>query len=142
MAAQSKDELKILRTNIQRCLGDQANVSKYGKHMDSVTLHLPVDVRGFTDFSCSKEHNENASMALFGKNMVPESFPHFPMAYSGRPSSIVVSGTQIRRPFGLYKVGDRVEYGACRQLDYELEVRSPFLAILPSTHAQRFCNGI
>ncbi|KAI3334343.1 fumarylacetoacetase [Ustulina deusta] len=122
LAAKSKPELKSLRVNIQRCLSDQANVAKYGKHIDSVTLHLPFDVRGFTDYSCSKEHGENASMALFGKSLVPESFPHCPLGYSGRPSSIVVSGTQIRRPCGLYKVGDRVEYGVCRELDYELEM--------------------
>ncbi|KAI1422148.1 fumarylacetoacetase [Xylaria sp. FL1777] len=122
LAAKSKAELKSLRVSIQRCLSDKANVAKYGKHIDSVKLHLPIDVRGFTDYSCSKEHGENASLALFGKSLVPESFPHCPMGYSGRPSSIVVSGTQIRRPCGLYKVGDKVEYGVCKSLDYELEM--------------------
>ncbi|KAI0514417.1 fumarylacetoacetase [Xylaria bambusicola] len=122
LAAKSKDELRLLRADIQRCLSEKDNVAKYGKKIDSVTLHLPIDVRGFTDYSCSREHNENASTALFGKCMVPESFPHSPMGYSGRPSSIVVSGTQIRRPCGVYKVGDKVEYGVCQQLDYELEM--------------------
>lgn len=105
-------------------------VSKYGVSIEGVTLHLPVEVRGFTDYSCSKEHGENASLALFGKSLVPESFPHYPMGYSGRPSSIVVSGTPIRRPCGVYKVDDKVEYGTCKALDYELEVRTPISNVI------------
>ncbi|KAI8625327.1 fumarylacetoacetase [Xylariaceae sp. FL1651] len=122
LAATSKAELKQLRASIQKSLGDQAVVSQHGKNADSVTLHLPIAVAGFTDYSCSKEHGENASLALFGKSVVPPSFPHCPMGYSGRPSSIVVSGTSIRRPCGLYRVGDSVKYGACEALDYELEM--------------------
>ncbi|KAI0408253.1 fumarylacetoacetase [Xylaria palmicola] len=122
LAAESKAELKLLRSDIQKRLSDQAVVSEHGKNIDSVTLHLPIHIRGFTDYSCSREHNENASLALFGKVIVPESFSHNPLGYSGRPSSIVVSGTPIRRPCGLYKVGDKVEYGVCKALDYELEM--------------------
>ncbi|KAI3325022.1 fumarylacetoacetase [Xylariaceae sp. AK1471] len=122
LTAISKAKLKWLRASVQKSLNDQTIVSKHGKDVDSVTLHLPIAVSGFTDYSCSKEHGENASLALFGKSMVPESFPHCPLGYSGRPSSIVVSGTPIRRPCGLYKAGDKVEYGACEALDYELEM--------------------
>ncbi|KAI1438528.1 fumarylacetoacetase [Xylaria sp. CBS 124048] len=122
LASTNKTELTLLRTDIQKSLSDHATVSKHGRHVDSVTLYLPIAVAGFTDYSCSKEHGENASVALFGKSLVPESFNHYPMGYSGRPSSIVVSGTPIRRPWGVFKVGDNVEYGACRALDYELEM--------------------
>ncbi|KAI0436201.1 fumarylacetoacetase [Xylaria telfairii] len=122
LAAKSRAELKLLRANIQKCLSDQAIVLKHGKNISSVTLHMPLDVRGFTDYSCSKEHGENATLAIFGKSFLPESFFHCPVGYSGRPSSIVVSGTPIRRPCGLYRVGGKVEYGVCRALDYELEM--------------------
>ncbi|KAI0427448.1 fumarylacetoacetase [Xylaria sp. FL1042] len=122
LAARTKPELLSLRANLQQFLSDNDNVAKYGKHIDAVKLYLPVDIRGFTDYSCSKQHGENSSIALFGKSVVPETFPYFPMGYSGRPSSIVVSGTDIRRPCGMYKVGDRIEYGVCKQLDYELEM--------------------
>ncbi|KAI0490641.1 fumarylacetoacetase [Xylaria cf. heliscus] len=122
LATESREDLKLLRASIQERLSDETIVSKHSKNINGVTLHLPIDVRGFTDYSCSKEHGENASLALFGKSLVPESFPHCPLGYSGRPSSIVVSGTPIRRPCGLYKVGDKVEYGVCRALDYELEM--------------------
>ncbi|KAI1284482.1 fumarylacetoacetase [Xylaria sp. FL0933] len=123
LAARTKPELHSLRTNLQQFLSDHDNVAKYGKHIDAVKLHLPVDVRGFTDYSCSKEHGENSSIALFGKSVVPEAFRYFPLGYSGRPSSIVVSGTPIKRPWGMYKVGsDKVEYRESKELDYELEM--------------------
>ncbi|CAJ2507687.1 Uu.00g088730.m01.CDS01 [Anthostomella pinea] len=122
LAATSKDELKQLRASIQIVLKDQFVVTKHGKKVEDVTLHMPVAVGGFTDYSCSKEHNENASQAMFGKSVIPPAFPHYPMGYSGRPSSIVISGTPIRRPCGMYKAGDSVEYGACKALDYELEM--------------------
>ncbi|KAI0157240.1 fumarylacetoacetase [Xylariaceae sp. FL1272] len=122
LAVTSKQEQRALRKSIQNTLSDQSNLDKYGQHIDSVKLHLPVSVAGFTDYSCSKEHGENASIALFGKSMVPPAFPHCPMGYSGRPSSIVVSGTPIRRPCGVYQVGEKVEYGASKALDYELEM--------------------
>ncbi|KAI1260495.1 fumarylacetoacetase [Xylariaceae sp. FL1019] len=122
LASTSKIEQRTLRKSIQNALSDQSKLSKYGKHINGVELHLPIAVAGFTDYSCSKEHGENASIALFGKSMVPPAFPHCPMGYSGRPSSIVVSGTPIRRPCGLYQVGEKVEYGVCKALDYELEM--------------------
>ncbi|KAI1337460.1 fumarylacetoacetase [Xylariaceae sp. FL0016] len=122
LAATSKTELKQLRAKLQKLLSDDSIVSKYGKAIDTVTLHMPVTVTGFTDYSCSKEHGENASMAIFGKSINPPSFPYYPIGYSGRPSSIVISGTNIRRPCGVIKVGDDVEYSASRALDYELEM--------------------
>ncbi|KAI0471634.1 fumarylacetoacetase [Xylariaceae sp. FL0804] len=122
LAATSKDELRQLRATLQKTLGNEEIVNKHGKPIDFVTLHMPIAVSGFTDYSCSKEHGENASMAIFGKSINPPAFPYYPIGYSGRPSSIVVSGTPVRRPCGVYKVGDSVEYGVCKALDYELEM--------------------
>ncbi|KAI0023550.1 fumarylacetoacetase [Xylariomycetidae sp. FL0641] len=122
LAATSKDKLKALRTRIQNILRDHEVVAKHGKKLDTVTLHMPMAVGGFTDYSCSREHGENASQAIFGKSINPPSFSYYPIGYSGRPSSIVVSGTPIRRPCGVFKVGDNVEYSHCKALDYELEM--------------------
>ena len=57
------------------------------------------------------------------KRFLPPGFLHFPIGYSGRTSSIVVSGTPIVRPKGQFRdtTGD-VVYGASEQLDYELEL--------------------
>lgn len=57
------------------------------------------------------------------KRFLPPGFLHFPVGYTGRTSSIAVSGTPCIRPWGQFrdKNGD-VVYGATQQLDYELEV--------------------
>lgn len=101
---------------------DKSVLAKHGKRIETVTLHMPIAVAGFTDYSCSKEHGENASAAIFGKPAMAPSFLYYPIGYSGRPSSIVVSGTTIKRPCGVYKVDKEIEYGACKELDYELEM--------------------
>ena len=86
-------------------------------------MHLPIAVADFTDFSCSKDHVLNAGEAIQGVRKLPPGFLHFPVGYSGRSSSIVVSGTPITRPLGQYR--DEcgcVVFKATRQLDFELEV--------------------
>ena len=88
-------------------------------------LHMPVHIGDFTDFSCSKDHVVNAGEAVFGKRVLPPGFPHFPLGYGGRSSSIVTSGTPVRRPLGQYRSKNDptiVEFGPCRELDYELEL--------------------
>lgn len=89
-----------------------------------VTMHLPIRVSEFTDFSCSKDHVLNASEVMTGTRKAPPGFLHFPVGYAGRSSSIIVSGTPIRRPLGQYRDGNtgNVIYGPTRQLDYELEI--------------------
>ncbi|KAH9883346.1 fumarylacetoacetase [Xylariomycetidae sp. FL2044] len=122
LAATSKKELKQLRVSLQKILSDSSVVASHGKAVGSITLHMPLAVGGFTDYSCSREHGLNASEAIFGKQFNPPSFSYFPIGYSGRPSSVVVSGTPIRRPCGVYKTGETIEYKACAALDYELEM--------------------
>lgn len=103
-------------------LSDSANVEKHGVDLQDVDLHLPIKVAEFTDFSCSKAHVLNAGEAVFAKRFLPPSFLHYPTGYSGTSSTIVVSGTPIQRPNGVYRVGeDKVEFGPSKAMDYELE---------------------
>jgi len=90
--------------------------------MDQAKMHLPFEVNGFTDFSCSRDHMLNAGEAVMGKRLLPPGALHFPIAYTGRSSSVVVSGTPIIRPNGQFKDGEEVVLGPSRQLDYELEL--------------------
>ncbi|KAJ0308205.1 hypothetical protein COL516b_003474 [Colletotrichum fioriniae] len=53
---------------------------------------------------------------------MPPAAPYLPIGYSGRPSSIVLSGTKITRPYGQYRDGNSIGFGPSRALDYELEV--------------------
>ena len=43
------------------------------------------------------------------------------MAYHGRASSVVVSGTSFRRPNGQYFVDGKAVFGPTRKLDFEVE---------------------
>ncbi|KAK7409679.1 hypothetical protein QQX98_008122 [Neonectria punicea] len=118
----NKGELGKLRVAIQRVLGDEKNVSKHGVPVQEVTMHLPIEVKGFTDFSCSTQHLLNAGEAVMGVRNLPPASLHFPIGYTGRSSSIVVSGTPITRPFGQYCDGEEIGLGPSRAVDYELEM--------------------
>lgn len=87
-------------------------------------LHLPVDIPGYTDFYSSKEHATNVgSMFRDPKNALLPNWSEMPIGYNGRASSVVVSGTPVRRPNGQLKLPDseRPVFDACRKLDIELE---------------------
>ena len=91
--------------------------------IQDVTMHLPMASRDFTDFSCSKDHVLNAGEAVMKKRSLPPGFLYFPIGYTARTSSIVISGTSIVRPKGQFRdsLGE-VVYGPTKQMDYELEV--------------------
>ena len=55
----------------------------------------------YTDFYCSREHATNVGTMFRGKeNALNPNWLHLPVGYHGRASSIVISGTEIRRPNG------------------------------------------
>lgn len=93
--------------------------------MTEVTMHLPVDVGDYTDFYSSREHATNVG-SLFrdpDKALLPN-WRHLPVAYHGRASSIVVSGTPVRRPRGQVKKNDMdaPDFRPSERLDLELEM--------------------
>ncbi|EMC99527.1 hypothetical protein BAUCODRAFT_63654 [Baudoinia panamericana UAMH 10762] len=94
--------------------------------VDVVTMHLPVEVGDFTDFSLSADHVQNASEAMTGKRSAPPSFYHQPVGYAGRCSSLDISGTPVERPIGQYWEGkpgeSRIVFGPCKKMDFELEL--------------------
>ncbi|WP_413658017.1 fumarylacetoacetase [Paraburkholderia phenoliruptrix] len=88
------------------------------------TMHLPFDIPGYTDFYSSREHATNVgSMFRDPKNALMPNWLEIPIGYNGRASSVVVSGTPVRRPNGQRKASesDRPTYGPSRKLDIELE---------------------
>jgi fumarylacetoacetase len=85
-----------------------------------VTLHLPFAVADYVDFSASLEHATNLGR-LFrpdGDALLPN-WRHLPVGYHGRAGTIVVSGSEIRRPAGVLGPG---EFGPTRELDVEVEL--------------------
>jgi fumarylacetoacetase len=86
-----------------------------------VRLLLPFEPGDFVDFYASYHHAANLGR-LFrpGSDPVLPNWRHLPVAYHGRASSIVVSGTPVRRPRGL--LGPEPAAAPTRALDFELEV--------------------
>ncbi|MCF6765152.1 fumarylacetoacetase [Thiotrichales bacterium 19S3-7] len=92
--------------------------------IDTVTLHIPVDIRGYTDFYSSIEHASNIGKLFRDKdNPLLPNWRHLPVAYDGRAGSIVVSGTNFRRPTGQIKPDENAPiYSPSKALDIEVEV--------------------
>jgi fumarylacetoacetase len=88
-------------------------------------LHLPIAVAGYTDFYSSREHATTVGVMFRGKdNALQPNWLHMPIGYNGRASTVVVSGTKIRRPRGQLKPPDAKlpSFGPCKRLDFELEM--------------------
>jgi fumarylacetoacetase len=93
--------------------------------MADVKLYLPIAVSGYTDFYSSKEHATNVGVMFRGKdNALQPNWLHMPIGYNGRASTVVVSGTKVRRPRGQLKppTADAPSFGPCKRLDFELEM--------------------
>jgi fumarylacetoacetase len=87
-------------------------------------LHLPAEVGDYTDFYASVHHATNVGTMMRPDNPLLPNYKHVPIGYHGRASSLVVSGTPVRRPWGQIKPdgADVPSFGPSRRLDYELEV--------------------
>jgi len=94
-------------------------------HGAAVRLHLPFFVRSFTDFYSSREHASNVGTMFRGREKaLPPNWLHMPIAYNGRASTVVVSGTAVRRPLGQLKAAEAEApvLGPSRRLDMEVEL--------------------
>ncbi|KAI8999814.1 hypothetical protein BC832DRAFT_534000 [Gaertneriomyces semiglobifer] len=93
--------------------------------LSDIRFHLPAEIGDYTDFYASKEHASNVGTMFRGKdNALMPNWVHLPVGYHGRASSIVVSGTPLQRPCGLFKApdGEAPVFGPSRKVDFELEV--------------------
>jgi len=90
-----------------------------------VTMQLPVQIGNYTDFYSSYHHAHNVGTMLRGpENALMPNWKWLPVAYHGRASSVVVSGTPVRRPRGQIKPPDAETpvFGPSKSFDYELEM--------------------
>ena len=93
--------------------------------VNEVEMLMPIDVGDYTDFYSSKEHATNVGMMFRGKeNALMPNWLHMPVGYHGRSSSVVVSGTNIHRPYGQSLPKDTLKpvFGPSKSLDMELEM--------------------
>ena len=92
---------------------------------DRVTMKLPVRIGNYTDFYSSYHHAHNVGTMLRGReNALMPNWKWLPVAYHGRASSVIASGTDVRRPSGQTKAPDAAtpSFGPTKSFDYELEM--------------------
>lgn len=87
-------------------------------------LFMPVHVGDYTDFYASVHHATNVGLLFRPDNPLLPNYKWVPIGYHGRASSLVVSGTDVRRPTGQRKPPTSTEpvVGPSQSLDYELEL--------------------
>ena len=88
------------------------------------TMLVPARIGDFTDFYVGINHAKNVGKLFRPETPLMPNYKYVPIAYHGRSSSVVMSGTGVRRPTGQSRPGGQGEpmFGPCRNLDYELEV--------------------
>jgi len=127
-----RDNWSKARTTIQTLLSSDCDTLRDNTDLQQktlfkqadVTMHLPVQVPGFTDFYSSKEHATNVgTMFRDPSNALLPNWTEMPVGYNGRASTVIVSGTDVIRPSGQLKpnADDRPIFSPCKRLDFELE---------------------
>lgn len=92
--------------------------------MHAVEMVLPAAVGDYTDFYASIEHATNVGSMFRPDNPLLPNYRHMPIGYHGRASSLVVSGTPVKRPSGQTVAAPEgpPTFGPSQRMDYELEV--------------------
>ncbi|MGQ3168674.1 MAG: fumarylacetoacetase [Hydrogenophaga sp.] len=89
-----------------------------------VEHRVPTRIGDYTDFYTSIHHARNVGRVMRPDDPLTPNFQWLPIAYHGRASSVVISGTPFHRPMGQAMPPGAAApvYGACKRLDYELEM--------------------
>jgi fumarylacetoacetase len=90
------------------------------KPLDAVEMCLPMQIGDYSDFYAGRIHAFNVGCLFRGRdNALQKNYEQLPVGYHGRASSIVVSGTEVQRPWGQTAEG---VFEKCKKLDLELEI--------------------
>src|SRR6202521_6132835 len=89
-----------------------------------VTMVVPATIGNYTDFYASVHHASNVGALFRPENPLLPNYKWVPIGYHGRASTIVVSGTPVRRPWGQLKPpsSPQPQFAPSRRLDYEVEI--------------------
>ena len=92
--------------------------------MDECELFLPAEVGDYSDFYASIHHATNVGKMFRPDSPLLPNYKWVPIGYHGRASSLVPSGTPVRRPQGQLKdaSADTPVFAPTRALDYEMEI--------------------
>ncbi|MBK6822326.1 MAG: fumarylacetoacetase [Saprospiraceae bacterium] len=130
LLALGKTKVSSIRKELGILFSENSNKSKESlisalRPVSLAKLHLPIKAGDYTDFYSSREHATNVGIMFRDPaNALLPNWLYLPVGYHGRASSIVVSGTPIKRPHGqiVIKDGEPPIFNASRQLDFELEM--------------------
>ncbi len=121
-----------VRTILQDALQISGALEKVSKSehqclvpLEGIEMLLPIEIGDYTDFYSSREHATNVGVMFRDPaNALLPNWLHIPVGYHGRASSIVVSGTDIKRPNGQTMPDGATQpvFGPTKQLDFELEM--------------------
>jgi fumarylacetoacetase len=113
--SEDRSELRDQRELLHKVVVPQADVQ----------MALPFRTSGYTDFYSSINHATNVGKLFRDKDqpLLPN-WKHLPVAYNGRASTLIPSGTPLHRPFGQVSpgAGQSPQFKASAKLDYELEL--------------------
>ncbi len=128
--SETADTLLRFRRKLSELLREEASqelqqkVSRHLHPITNCTFDLPFEIGNYTDFYCSIFHATNVGAMFRPDNPLLPNYKYIPIGYHGRASSIVVSGTEIKRPKGQNRTDQDASpvYIPCKNLDYEMEV--------------------
>ncbi len=107
-----------LRVTLSQALA--AGATKRPLHLQAdCRMLMPAAVGDYSDFYSSIHHATNVGSMFRPDNPLLPNYKHIPIGYHGRASSLVVSGTTVKRPTGQLGEG---KFGPSNELDYEMEV--------------------
>ena len=110
----------MLREGFER----KDEIAKHLIPRSEVEIRNPFQIGDYTDFYCSIFHATNVGAMFRPDNPLLPNYKYIPIGYHGRASSIVVSGTEIKRPKGQNRADQDAPptFIPCKNLDYEMEV--------------------
>jgi fumarylacetoacetase len=126
----STEERSAVRLQLSRLFRSDANsytrarLSECLTPLSEVNIDFPFETRDYTDFYCSIFHATNVGSMFRPDNPLLPNYKYLPIGYHGRASSIIMSGTDVKRPKGQNRSDAEKPpvYVPCRNLDYEMEV--------------------
>ncbi len=157
MALDAEDRQALRRALSRLLAADGAGRpldSRAGPHLlvpvGDAEMQVPAEIGDYTDFYASVFHASNVGSLFRPDNPLLPNYKWVPIGYHGRASSIVVSGTPVRRPSGQTRSDPNAPpaYGPSRRLDYELEVGifvgpgNPLGHPIPIADAERHIFGV
>ncbi len=133
MMKKGKTATRNLRNRISKLLDANCPDLKQNQHhvdqilipVKQVEMLMPIQIGDYTDFYSSEQHAYNVGcMFRDPDNALMPNWKHLPVAYHGRSSSIVISGTPFHRPKGqtIPNPEEGPVFGPCKLLDFELEM--------------------